>query len=186
MWQQPGLLIGRFDLATASSFAQITHSTGSSAGPIATPPTCCKTSFGVFRLSLINCLKRHDQRGTLEITDEYDVQDLLHALLQIFFDDVRPEEWTPSYAGRKTRADFLLKKECIIVEAKMTRENLKQKQVVEQLIVDRAHYATHPDCDLLLCFVYDPERQLDNPMAIESDLSTDEPAPRMLVIVATG
>jgi REase_DpnII-MboI len=57
-----------------------------------------------------------------------------------------------------------------IVEAKMTRENLKQKHVVEQLIVDRAHYATHPDCDLLLCFVYDPERRLDNARAIESDL----------------
>jgi hypothetical protein len=81
---------------------------------------------------------------------------------------------------------FLLKKERIIVEAKMTRENLKQKQVAEQLIIDRAHYATHPDCELLLCFVYDPERQLDNPGAVESDLSTDEPAPRMLVIVATG
>jgi hypothetical protein len=78
------------------------------------------------------------------------VQYLLHSLLQVFFDDVRPEEWTPSYAGRKTPADFLLKQERIIVEAKMTRENLKQKQVVEQLIVDRAHYGTHPDCDLLL------------------------------------
>jgi hypothetical protein len=44
----------------------------------------------------------------------------------------------------------------------------------------------HPDCELLLCFVYDPERRLDNPMAIESDLSTDEPAPRMLVIVSAG
>ncbi len=38
----------------------------------------------------------------------------------------------------------------------------------------------------MLYFVYDPERQLDNPRAIESDLSTDEPAPRMLVIVAAG
>lgn len=142
--------------------------------------------FRRFPLVAHQLLKRHDQRGTLEITDEYDVQDLLHALLKVFFDDVRPEEWTPSYAGRKTRADFLLKKERIIVEAKMTRENLKQKQVVEQLIVDRAHYATHPDCDLLLCFVYDPERRLDNPRAIESDLSTDEPAPRMVIIVSAG
>lgn len=142
--------------------------------------------FRRFPLVAHQLLKRHDQRGTLEITDEYDVQDLLHALLHVFFDDVRPEKWTPSYAGRKARADFLLKKERIIVEAKMTRENLKQKQVVEQLIVDRAHYTTHPDCDLLLCFVYDPERRLDNPRTIESDLSTDEPAPRMLVIVSAG
>ena len=39
---------------------------------------------------------RHKGRPTLEITDEYDVQDLLHAVLRIFFDDVRPEEWVPS------------------------------------------------------------------------------------------
>ena len=145
-----------------------------------------QTIFRRFSLVAHQLLKRHDHRGTLEIRDEYDVQDLLHSLLHLFFDDVRPEEWTPSYAGRSTRADFLLKKERIIVEAKKTRESLKQKQVVEQLIIDRAHYATHPDCDLLLCFVYDPERRLDNPAAIERDLSSDESKPRMIVIVATG
>lgn len=42
---------------------------------------------------------RHEQRETLSIQDEYDVQDLLHALLSIFFEDIRAEEWTPSYAG---------------------------------------------------------------------------------------
>ena len=130
-------------------------------------------------------LKRHAGRATLEINDEYDVQDLLHALLHVFFDDVRPEEWTPSYAGTSARADFLLKKERIIVEAKMTRANLKQKQVVEQLTIDRAHYAEHPGCDLLLCFVYDPKRWLDNPTAIEADLSIDE-RPRIVVVVSTG
>ena len=41
---------------------------------------------------------RHDNRSTLAITDEYDVQDLLEALLKLHFTDVRPEEWTPSYA----------------------------------------------------------------------------------------
>ncbi len=35
---------------------------------------------------------RHDSRLPLEVNDEYDVQDLLHALLWLHFDDVRPEE----------------------------------------------------------------------------------------------
>ena len=173
-----------------SCYRQFIHSEHAKHWQLGTPhrdaSVLVQNIFRRFPLVAHQLLKRHDQRGTLEITDEYDVQDLLHALLLVFFDDVRPEEWTPSYAGRKTRPDFLLKKERIIVEAKMTRQNLKQKQVVEQLIVDRAHYATHPDCELLLCFVYDPERRLDNPRAIESDLSTDEPAPRMLVIVSAG
>ena len=42
---------------------------------------------------------RHGGRNTLDVRDEYDVQDLLHALLKMFFKDVRSEEWTPSYAG---------------------------------------------------------------------------------------
>jgi REase_DpnII-MboI len=50
--------------------------------------------------------------------DEYDVQDSLHALLKLHFDDVRREEWTPSYAGSQSRMDFLLKREKIVVETK--------------------------------------------------------------------
>ena len=37
---------------------------------------------------------RYDGRETLFINDEYDVQDLLHSLLHLHFDDIRPEEWT--------------------------------------------------------------------------------------------
>ena len=70
--------------------------------------------------------KRHGGRKPLTITDEYDVQDLLKALFAIDFEDVRPEEWTPGYAGSSgKRMDFLFKKHGIVVEAKKTRETLK-------------------------------------------------------------
>jgi len=52
---------------------------------------------------------RHSNRPTIFIEDEYDVQDLFHALLTLCFEDIRPEEWTPSYAGSSSRMDFLLK-----------------------------------------------------------------------------
>ena len=61
---------------------------------------------------------RHGNRQTLSIEDEYDVQDLLHALLHLYFDDIRPEEWTPSYAGKSARVDFLLKNEKTVIEVK--------------------------------------------------------------------
>ena len=64
---------------------------------------------------------RYDNRETLKIEDEYDVQDLLHALLLLYFDDVRAEEWTPSYAGKSARMDFLLKNERVVIEVKKTR-----------------------------------------------------------------
>jgi REase_DpnII-MboI len=114
---------------------------------------------------------RYDHRPTLEIKDEYDVQDLLHALLSLFFNDIRKEEWTPSYAGKSSRMDFLLKAEQIVVEVKMTRETLGEKEVGDQLLIDIARYRVHQDCKTLVCFVYDPAERIGNPVGLEHDLS---------------
>lgn len=116
---------------------------------------------------------RYSNRDTLEIEDEYDVQDLFHALLKIYFEDIRPEEYTPSYAGAASRVDFLLKEEKIIIEIKKTRKNLGAKEIGEQLIIDSQRYQAHPDCNQLICFVYDPEGRVANPRGIENDLTKE-------------
>jgi hypothetical protein len=116
-------------------------------------------------------LHRRENRSTLEIKDEYDVQDLLHALLQISFDDIRPEEWTPSYGGGSSRMDFLLKDLAIVIEVKMTRKGLDAKEVSDQLIIDVVRYRQHQDCKTLVCFVYDPSGLVNNPRGIERDLA---------------
>ena len=81
-----------------------------------------------FHLVARQLRKRHDDRSTLDISDEYDVQDLLHSLLCLFFDDIRSEEGTPSYAGQSSRMDFLLKNESIVIEVKKTRQGLGGKR----------------------------------------------------------
>ena len=124
---------------------------------------------------------RYDNRPTIAINDEYDVQDLLHALLKLYFDDVRPEEWTPSYAGRSSRVDFLLKNENIVVEVKKTRRNLSDKEIGEQLIIDINRYKSHPSCKTLLCFVYDPAQLIKNPSGLENDLNMERDNFRVLV-----
>ena len=123
-----------------------------------------------FHLVARQLRERYSDRGTLIVGDEYDTQDLLHALLHIYFDDIRPEEWTPSYAGGCSRVDFLLKNEEIIIEVKKTRSSLKGKQIGEQLMVDIARYRSHPNCKKLICFVYDPEGWISNPRGLENDL----------------
>jgi len=117
---------------------------------------------------------RHDKRSTLNVTDEYDVQDLIHSLLTIHFDDIRTEEWTPSYAGKCSRMDFLLKDYKIVIETKKTRNGLGEKEVGSQLIDDIERYSKHQDCETLLCFVYDPEGLIGNPRGLENDLNRDE------------
>ena len=128
--------------------------------------------------------RRGRGRDALAIRDEYDVQDTVHAILRLFFDDIRPEEWTPSYAGAAARVDFLIKREQMVVEVKVTRAGLTRKEVGEQLIIDIARYKTHPDCKTLLAFVYDPERRVENSQGLESDLSgvTDGLLVRVLVV----
>ena len=116
-------------------------------------------------------LKRREDRPTLEITDEYDVQDLFHAILLLDFPDVRKEEWNPSYAGAASRSDFLLKPQETVIEIKKTRNGLGAREVGEQLIIDIEKYRNHPNCSQLLCFVYDPEYRITNPCGIENDLS---------------
>lgn len=125
-----------------------------------------------FPLLVSELSRRHGGREPLEVKDEYDVQDLLRALLRVHFDDVRPEEWNPSYGGVASRSDLLIKSERLVIETKMTRKNLGQREVVEELTVDKAQYRTHPECETLLCFVYDPGKRLSNPTALEADLSS--------------
>lgn len=138
------------------------------------------TRFHVFAKQLQS---RHSNRLPVEVKNEYDVQDLMHALLRLHFDDVRPEEWTPSYAGNASRTDFLLKQEKTVIETKMTRKNLDQREVANQLIIDKERYKSHSDCKTLVCFVYDPEGRCQNPVALERDLSSDGDL-RVVVIVA--
>lgn len=128
--------------------------------------------------------KRHDNRRTITFKDEYDVQDAMHAILKLHFDDVRAEEWSPSFAGSASRIDFLLKRERIAMEIKMTRKSLSQKDVVNQLIQDKERYRTHPDYRTLICIVYDPDKHMHNPTALEADVSEVNGGYRVVAVVS--
>lgn len=136
-----------------------------------------------FPLFVEKIQSRQRNRVPVPVQDEYDVQDLLHAILKLHFDDVRPEEWTPSYAGNASRIDFFLPRERTIIEAKMTRANLGQKEVANELIIDAARYAKFPHVDDLVCLVYDPGRRCQNPSALESDLAASEGRLRVAAVV---
>ena len=133
-----------------------------------------------------NQLKRHQGKSTIpeiDIQNEYDVQDLLHAILRLEFDDVRAEEYTPSYAGSNSRIDFLLKKEQIAVEVKKTSEHLKDKEIGVQLNDDIAKYQHHPNCRTLYCFIYDPQELISNPDGLQNDLSQEKEEFKIKVII---
>lgn len=124
---------------------------GPEQGPHQTPMLLIEQICSRFHLVARQLRSRHSGRGTLDVQDEYDAQDLMHALLVLHFADVRPEEYTPSYAGKASRMDFLLKEESLVLELKMTRPGLGPKELSAQLIEDIERYKAHPDCQGLVC-----------------------------------
>lgn len=114
----------------------------------------------------------HRRKGvqSLAFGNEYDVQDLLHAMLRPWISDIRPEECTPSYAGSSTRMDFLLPAHGLVIETKVIRDRAHAKHVGDELIIDIDHYRRHPDCKRLWCVVYDPDQLVTNADGLKNDL----------------
>ena len=113
---------------------------------------------------------RRKDAKSLTFESEYDIQDLIHSQLRPWVSDIRPEEFTPSYAGSATRMDFLLPEHQLVIEVKRIRDKSHAARVGKELIVDIEHYCRHPDCARLWCAVYDPDLLIRNPTGMISDL----------------
>lgn len=120
----------------------------------------------------------HRRKGAQPLTfgNEYDVQDLLHAMLRPWIADIRPEEFTPSCAGSSTRMDFLLPAHGLVIETKIIRDHTHAKKVGDELIIDIEHYRQHPDCRRLWCVIYDPNHHITNAEGMKTDLEGDRSA----------
>ena len=121
----------------------------------------------------------HRRKGarTLTFDSEYDIQDLLHSQLRPWVADIRPEEFTPSYAGSSSRMDFLLPAYDLVLEVKRVRDKHHANGVANELIIDIEHYRRHPRCKCLWCIVYDPLLLLSNPSGLASDLDGSRTTP---------
>jgi hypothetical protein len=128
--------------------------------------------------------QRRDERPTLEVEDERDVLDLLHALLSIEFDNIEPEEWPPSYASGSTRTDLWLKEEGVVIIAKKTKQGIGVKALTHQVSVDFERYGIHPDCRLMFCFIYDPEGRIGHPKGLEGDLTLNYNGRRVEALIS--
>lgn len=126
---------------------------------------------------------RHDGRATLTVTDEYDAQDLLRSILRLFFSDIRPEDYTPSYAGANSRVDFLIPDFGLAVELKYARSSMTDKSLGTELLVDRDRYTGNASIEHLVCLVFDHDGILRNPRGLEKDLSRESSGDNLSVTV---
>jgi hypothetical protein len=114
---------------------------------------------------------RHHDRPPFRVEDEYDLQDLLRALLPLHFDEVWPEGRTPSYAAG-TRTDFVLASAGVALTVKRASATGCERELREQLAEDVAYYQRR--ARTLICFVYDPEGFIVAPAQFETQEQRDE------------
>ena len=127
---------------------------------------------------------RKDYRPTLEVDDDYDLQDLLCALLKVEFDEVATDEWTPPYTEGASRTTLLVNKDQIAIVAKKTRPGLTTKDLTDQVTADSAYYRAQGRCSTLFCFMYDPEGRIGSPKRLETTLTSVSEHCRIEVLVA--
>ena len=127
---------------------------------------------------------RHDGRPTLEVEDECDAQDVVHALLCLEFDEIRRETWQPGYAMGAAHTYFVTPRDHVIIEVKKTRQGVGAKEITPQLEHDTLYYWTHPDCQTLFCLVYDPEARVGDPSGLEKKLTREVDGQRVEVFIS--
>jgi hypothetical protein len=129
--------------------------------------------------------ERRQDRDTIIIGDEYDVQDLLNGLLHIHFADIRKEDFSPSNSGANSRLDFVLKTEKIILEVKMSNSNLGAKELGEELLIDIGRYKEYPACSDLVIFIYDKGDFIRNKRGLITDLQKQSTSNFSVTVVIT-
>ena len=127
---------------------------------------------------------RKDDRPSLQVEDEYDVQDLMHALLLLEFEEVQPDERRPSYAKGKTQTSYLLHPEKAVIVVKKTKAGVTTRDLSEEVTADSSIYSSRTDCETLFCFIYDPEGRIGNPRALEAELTMVSDGYTVEVIIA--
>ncbi|KRA42031.1 hypothetical protein [Devosia sp. Root635] len=125
--------------------------------------------------------KSRKAKSPIKIDDEYDVQHLFQGLLELYFDDIRPEEGGKSVAGGGSRADTFLPIENVVIEYKMTRTGTKNAGLRKQIADDFLLY--EDKAETLIFFVYDPGKFIQNPRGFERDLSKPRTPFKSVIII---
>jgi hypothetical protein len=99
-------------------------------------------------------------RAAFQISDEYDVQDLFHALVRASISDIVPEDTTPKLAGKWSRLDFTSKSARLGFEVKHVKSIKHAATVREEILLDEATYQEHPYVEQVIAFIYDPEHHI--------------------------
>jgi len=108
------------------------------------------------------------------ISDEYDVQDLLHSVLRAYLKYSVQEDPLPKVAGAKSgRADISVEELGVLIEVKYVHGPEDQKRIFEEYSQDLVLYAQWAHLKTLIYLIYN-SADLRDPEAFEKLSSTQE------------
>lgn len=117
-----------------------------------------------------------------ELVDEYDVQDLLHAMLRAYLKYSVQEDPLPKVASAKAgRADISVEELGVLIEVKYVHGPEDQKRLFEEYSQDLVLYARWPHLKTLIYFIYN-SADLRDPEALEKLSTTQDVNGRRFVV----
>lgn len=116
---------------------------------------------------------RRSAGAIINIQSEADVQDVLYVLLRPWIVDLAYESPADKSANRYVIKDFSSAAGRFVVDAKYIRDKEHGRLISKELHDDIEMYRTHPRCDYLVFFVYDPDALIPDQRALREAIEVE-------------
>jgi REase_DpnII-MboI len=116
---------------------------------------------------------RRSAGAVINIQSEADVQDVLYLLLRPWIVDLTYESPGDKSANRYAIKDFSSAAGRFVVDAKFIRDKDHGRLISKELNDDIEMYRTHPRCDDLVFFVYDPDAFIPDQRALREAIEIE-------------
>lgn len=113
---------------------------------------------------------RRSSGAVINIQSEADVQDVLYLLLRPWIVDLVYESPADKTGNRYTIKDFSSASGFFVIDAKYIRDRDHGRNISKELHDDIEMYRTHPNCNYLIFFIYDPNAFIPDQRALRETI----------------
>lgn len=113
---------------------------------------------------------RRKGKTPVEITDEYDVQDFVYAMLKGPFPTLQYENPNTKVGINSSVADFTIDDLGLFIETKFISTKGRERSIQDECKQDMVSYTQQAGCTKIIFFIYDPEKCIDNEYAFRNGL----------------
>ncbi len=113
---------------------------------------------------------RRQGKDTVEIKDEYDIQDFLYAMLRGAFPTLQYENPTKKTGLTSNIADFTIEDLGLFLEVKYIANQQGAKRAQKECKEDIISYGKQDTCNKIIFFIYDPNKCIANQYAFSVGL----------------